>query len=266
MLPFLIDVQGEYRRGRLHVLWRDVPPPVHPELDALIAETWARECERHRRAGGMLFNGQLARYLSHACGPDGLTLEVGPTDYASFLGTNLYNPHRAEEFGWACFSNPIGTSGTPITSDGWLLLGRRSERVAFHAGFYHTFGGGLEAADRRDDGTLDAFGSILRELREELAVHESEVADLVCLGLIRDPAIRQPELIFDVFIRLTRAQVAERLNLDDAHQEHTAMVACRDDVEAMRAFIRDHQPITPVAQGALHLHARRRWGAELFTS
>jgi hypothetical protein len=87
-----------------------------------------------------------------------------------------------------------------------------------------------------------------------------EETQLLCLGLIRDPAIRQPELVFEGPLRLTRDEAAGRLNLSDPHQEHAALLACPDEPGAIVPFIRANTPITPVAVGALCLHGRRRFG------
>jgi hypothetical protein len=260
--PFLIDVYGCFGPDRLRIAWHDEPRPPHADLDALVARTWAGQTRAARESGRILFNGQLARYLRHRLEDGVLVIDVGPTDYANFLATNLLNYPRGEEWGWHLFSNPIGTSAAPITSDGWILLGRRNARVAFHAGYVHAFGGGLEAADRRPDGSVDAFESIRRELHEELGLVDTDLKEgrVSCLGLIRDPTIRQPELVFESPLRRTREEMVDRLNLSDPHQEHAALLACRDEPDAIVPFIRTNTPITPVAIGVLLLHGRQHFG------
>lgn len=264
--PFLIEVYGQFGPGRLRIIWRDEERPPHPALDALVAQTWERQLSAARSSGRMLFNGRLARYLCHHLENGTLVIDAGPTDYANFLATNLLNCERGQEWGWGLFSNPIGTSAAPVTSDGWILLGRRNQRVAFHASYAHTFGGALEPGDRRPDGLIDAFDSIRRELREELALGDADLEPdgIVCLGLIRDPAIRQPELVFEAPVRLSREEAAGRLNLADPRQEHTALLACRDEPGAIVPFIRANTPIAPVAIGALCLHGRRQFGEAWF--
>ena len=258
--PFLIDVCGQFAPGQLHVHWRNEPRPPCPELDALVARVWEEQTEACRRAGRLLFNGRMVRYLGHQVSDGGFHIEGGSTDFANFLATNLLNWRRGEELGWQWFSNPVGCSTLPVTSDGLLLLGRRSQRVAFHAGYIHVIGGGLEEVDRREDGTVDAFGAARRELLEELMLAPEEVGEMVCLGMIRDPTIRQPELIFEAPLRLRWAEVAARLGPDDPRQEHAALLACPDEAEAILPFIRSNLPITPVAVGALCLHGRPRFG------
>jgi len=56
-------------------------------------------------------------------------------------------------------ADPLGISCTVMTSDGFLVFGRRGPRVVFHAGFLHTFGGLLEPSDRDADGRYDVEGN-----------------------------------------------------------------------------------------------------------
>jgi hypothetical protein len=184
-------------------------------------------------------------------------LSVGPTCYRDFVGTNLFNRHRADEIGWEKFSNPIGTTGTILTADHQICYGRRSPKVAWHANHVHTFGGALEMNDRAADGTVDTFASLRRELHEELALTSDDIEQIICTGLIRDKEIHQPELLFDVQVRLTAAQIEQRWQTAESRDEHSAIVTLPDTPAAIASFVRDCGSIAPVAIGALHLHARR---------
>lgn len=256
---FSVDVVGHFTPAQLHIVWHDEPWLLHPEIDAMVAEAWDRSCAGARRERRRLFNGRLVKLLRHRLTRGLLILDAGPTDYAHFMGTNYLNHHRGDELGWEHFANPIGTSATVITSDGWLLYGRRSDRVACHPGYIHTFGGSLEADERGLDGTFDAFASIGRELGEELAVSAGDVVELVCLGLIRDAWIRQPELLFDARLDLTRSELEKRM-AGDHEQEHEAVVAVRADRDEVLPFLTGATRIAPIAVGALCLHGRRRFG------
>ncbi len=257
---FIVDLAACFEPGQVHVAWSREVPPADPAREAMIARTWD-DCVRKARAEGVeLFNGRLARYLRHGVDDGKLRIEVGPTDYAAFLGTNYHNPHRVAEFGWENYGNPLGTSATVITSDGWLLYGQRSRYVACHAGYVHTFGGGVEADECEPAGHCDIFASILRELEEELSLAGDEIERAICVGLIRDAIVRQPELIFDVHVRPSREQIEKRLASSPSAQEHDAIVAVRDEPDAVVPFIRAHRPIAPIAVGALLLHGRRRFG------
>jgi hypothetical protein len=184
-------------------------------------------------------------------------LSVGPTNYRDFVGTNLYNRHRVDEIGWDRFSNPIGTTGTILTADHQICYGLRSPKVAWHANHIHTFGGALELADMAPDGTVDTFASLRRELHEELALTSDDIERIICTGLIRDREIHQPELLFDVRVRLTADQVRARWQQAESRDEHVQIVSLPDAPEAINSFVRDCGLIAPVAVVALHLHSRR---------
>lgn len=256
---FDIDAFGEFAPGRVQVHLRDTPRPTTPELEACIEGAWQRAMTECPARGAMLFNGELIRWIDHRVEDDTLHIDAGRTTYREFTGTNLYNRHRIAAFGRARFSNPIGTTATLISADGWLLYGRRSQRVAYHAGHVHTFGGALEAVDIRPDGTVDVFAALARELREELGLEPDEVTETVCIGLIHDREIWQPELLFDTTVRLTREALLDRLDRD-ADGEHTAIESLPDTPDAPVPFLMNTSPIAPVAIGALCLHGRRRWG------
>ncbi|NLX12521.1 MAG: hypothetical protein GXY44_02565 [Phycisphaerales bacterium] len=257
---FVVDVSGEFSERQVVILWRDEPQPPHAALDRLVEDTWTRLCEQKREKGTWLYNGRMLRYLRHRLENGKLIIEAGPTDYAAFMATNYLNPHRAEEFGWEAYSNPIGISATVIASDGWLLYGRRNEQVACMAGYAHTFGGTLERDEMLADGTFDAFAGLRRELDEELGLKEKDIERLICLGMIRDGLTRQPELIFDAYIRLTKSDIAARVRPGCADEEHAEILACRNSPDAVLPFIRDTHQIAPVLIGAIMQHGRYRFG------
>jgi len=258
---FSVDVCGEFTEGQVVIHWRDEPRPSQAALDRLIMDTWASLSQESQAEGRWLYNGGLLRYLRHRLENGKLLIEAGPTDYAAFMATNYLNPHRAEEFGWASYSHPIGISATVITADGWLLYGRRNEKVACMAGYAHTFGGTLEPGEMLPDGTYDAFAGLRRELDEELGLQENEIERLICLGMIRDGRIRQPELIFDAYVRLPKSDMVGRIRPDRPHEEHTEVLACRDEPQAILPFIRATPRIAPILVGALIHHGRYRFGS-----
>jgi len=215
--------------------------------------------------GALLYNGPLVRWRGHAIRDGVLHIDAGPTDYRAFVGTNLYCRERIEEIGRERFANPIGTTGTVVTADGWLVYGRRSQRVAWHAGYLHTFGGALEAVDVRPDGSVDAFAAIHRELTEELGVRAGEIACTECVGLIHDHEIWQPELLFEIRLRVDCVALMDRLNPDEQYQEHVSLEPVRDEPDALVPFIRRAAPVAPVGVGAICLYGRHRWGEQWYT-
>jgi len=269
---------GRFPRDHFRVEYADVARPTTDTIEQAIALEWDRRKAEADLSGRLLFNGDLFRYLDHkiiaaivapggphaGTGAVGLNLYVGPTCYRDFVGTNLYNHHRLAEFGWERFSNPIGTTATIATVDGRIIYGRRSDRVAYHPGHVHTFGGALEPADRMADGRIDAFDSVMRELHEELALKPQEIRDLFAVGIVRDTEIRQPELLFEARVTLTSRELIERWPSAESADEHESLVSMEDAPGAIAPFIRENQPIAPVAVGGLLLWGRSRWGEDWY--
>lgn len=269
-LPFEIDALGPFMPERVSVTFEPSPRPTTPELEALIEAEWTRQTALAAGSDRMLFNGPLLRYVRHTVRPGAaggaaeLHLVVGPTCYRDFVGTNLFHHDRIEAFGWERFANPIGTTATLTTRDGRICYGRRSARVSYHAGHVHTFGGALEARDRGADGRVDPFASVCRELFEELSLRREEARELICVGLIRDHEIHQPEMLFEARLELTAEQLRSRWLSADARDEHDEIVSLADEPGAILPFIRSCGAIAPVAVGALFLHGRLRWGETWF--
>jgi 8-oxo-dGTP pyrophosphatase MutT (NUDIX family) len=259
-VPYVILAPGRFDKGQLRITWTHEPRATTDEIERLIAEQWERRLAQAEQTGQMLFNGELARYVSHEVTGGTLHITVGPTCYRDFLGTNLYHNHRVDELGWHRFGNPLGTTGLLITADEQILLGRRSHRVAFHGGYLHTIGGALEMQDIDDPADIDAFAALLRELGEEIGLTAREVTSAHCMGLIRDTDIYQPELLFEVHIGLTAAELCGRLDHDDAQQEHVGLEWCPNRPNAIVDFLHAARPVAPVAVGTMLIYGMQTWG------
>ena len=262
--PFVLEACGRYRPDQLRQSWSDAPRSTSPAIEAAIARTWELETALARQNDGILFNGDLARLIQALATPQALHLTLGPTCYRDFLGTNLHQAASVLATAPHCLADALGISATVITGDGFLVLGRRGPRVAFHAGYLHSFGGLLESADRREDGGFDIFGAARRELSEELAIPAEEITEMVIVGLVRDREIHQPELVFDVTVTLARAALAGRFASAHLEPEHVAVECVHDDPEAILPFLQRTPRVTPVAQAALLLHGLQSWGAAWF--
>ena len=261
-VPFSLEYAGKRGECQITQSWRDTPRPISPAVDRLITRTWEVEQALASQAGRSLYNGRLARLLHVEVSADGLHLLLTATCYRDFLGTNLHNAAEVSRFGLQYLADPLGISATVITRDGRLGLGRRSDRVAFHAGHLHTFGGLLEDPDRGPDGRYDIFGAARRELIEELGLEAAEIATLEVIGLVRDRAILQPELLFDALLTVTSDELAARFDPTLSDGEHTGVEWLPDDPGSIIPFLQRARPVAPVAEAALLLHGRCAWGCD----
>ena len=223
--------------------------PIIPEIETLIEAAWGNAIAR---PGVHLFDGPLCRLESWRTSPDELCLTLSDTSYKAFLGTNLSHPELAERFGRGALANPVGVSPALITSDGQLMMGRRNGSVAYYPHRVHPFAGALDPADETP------FSAILRELSEELAILSDEVTDIRCTGIAEDRSIRQPELIFAAWTRLTRLEVEKRLDRAEHHDTWAIDATRQAALQAVESHLADPSAasFTPVAVAALALWAR----------
>ena len=183
-------------------------------------------------------------------------LEVGlsETSYKPFMGTNLAHPELVEKYGVEVMANPVGVSSAVESSDGYLMLGRRNESVAYYPGRTHPFAGALEP---RDGG--DVFGAVGRELDEELGLKEEDFELVRCTGVVEDMRLRHMEMLFRVRTRLSRAKIEGQVH----REEHGDSVAVRAEGEAVLEALGD-EALTPVAVGSLLLWGRIALGNAWF--
>ncbi len=262
--PFVVEVAGRYDRAQLTQSWTDSPLEQTPQMREAIEAAWATALASARETGRILYDAPLGRLVGVRYEPTSLHLRLGPTTYREFVGTNGRLAARLPEQGSDGLADPLGLSATVLTRDGYLAFGRRSDRVNYYAGYIHTFGGMLEEADRLVAGGYDVFGSMRRELQEELHLDEAAVTGLIVTGLIRDQELQQPELLFEVSASLKRSDLAERWQKASEWEEHTGIEFVFDEPEAVLAFLLQQGRLAPVAQAALLLHGRHGWGTEWY--
>lgn len=262
---FVVQAFGRYRTEQVTQEWHEVRRRTTPELEALIDRTWRAKFDEAQRSGTLLYDGELARLIACRATARTLHLTLGPGSYRDFVGTNLYNAVAAAEVGPDCLADPCGVSSNVFTHDGYLVLGRRNHRVAYHPGTLHPFGGALEAEDRAAR-RFDLFSAARRELCEELHIRPEDIRDLTCIGLVRDAIILQPEFLFDAVLTLTLPELLARFDPLDPKQEHERLESCYDLPEEVLPFLSRAAPLAPIAEASILLHGRHHWGEEWYES
>lgn len=257
---FVVEAIGPVDAARLTSTWTKQPRPTTSTIEERIARTWDTQTALADAEGRRLYNGELIRMICAEVRGGGLHLTLGPTCYRDFVGTNLYAARITHELGGDHLADALGISATMVTRDGFLAFGRRNREVAFHGGYLHTFGGLVERSDLRRDGVCDIEGAIRRELDEELHLGEADLRSIVITGLVRDSAILQPELLFDVETLLTREQLLGRFKTVVEGQEHDRIEFVADEPDSIVPFIQRSAPIAPIAVASMLLHGKIAWG------
>ena len=264
---FLLDVMGTFPRDALEVRWSAKPFAPPPEVAEIIEQTWQRERERAERDRGMLFDGPLCRLIAWRTAGRlprrRLILSLAPVGYREFIGTNATHAHLRYTHGVEALANALGVSAAVATSDGFLVLGRRSRLVAQYAGRIHPVGGSVEP---RHKGPPDPFAALTAEVHEELGLAAGE-QDALCLGIVRDKHTAQPEMIFDLAVAQDLAEVQRASEKAKDAAEHEELVPVRDHPAVLVSFLeRSFAELTPIALAALLLHGQRRWGSGWFAA
>jgi len=225
------------------------PPPL---VRAEIERVWST---MGQKPGVHLFDGGLCRVESISAGFGELSMTLSETSYKSFAGTNMHNPQFAAQYGQAAMANPLGMSAALISADGFLVMGRRNERVAYYPGRIHPFAGSLEPEDE-----LDVFAAVRRELKEELGLAEEELQGQKCLGIAEDRGLAHPELI--CYAQAQKSLDELRRGVDEV--EHDAMVAIEVKREVFERELGGAKLYTPIALATMLLCGRERFGSEWF--
>lgn len=234
--------RGYWRRGQLSTAIVTSTYDPHPTLAALVESAWNEACSR---PGVQLFDGPLCRFERLVATDQHLHLDVSRCGYKQFFGTNGSHPEWADDHGWNSLANAIGTSAALVSGDGWLVFGRRSLSLALYPDWAHPFGGILEPSD-----SIDLISEMQRELHEEIGLADADITDLACIGLVRDPQLRQPELIYLARSLLTRHELESRLD----PVEHSACWSVRANGDAIALALRD-EALTPVTRLVLQRFA-----------
>ncbi len=244
--------------------WSEQARATNEQIDRQIEQTWQAQVLAAKEHGRRLYNGRLARLIGYAHHGKKLHLNLGPVTFKEFLGTNLTDASLRYLHGTEVLADALGVSAAIVSSDSYVLLGRRSEQVAFHAGKLHPLGGILELDEKAQP---DPFEVIEAELVEEAGIERSVIRETVCLGLVRDKQIVQPELIFGTTVDADAATVRNLARDAADGYEHTELVAIRSEASCLVTFIgQNYADLTPVAVATLLLHGMRAWGTGWFTA
>jgi hypothetical protein len=246
---FDVLAAGDWSPQQVTAAWTPSTRRIVPEVERAIEQAWSAV---RQRLGDKLFDGPMCRLERWSASPERLELALSRTSYRPFLGTNLYNAHLADTFGRDVLANPVGLSTALETSDGYLVLGRRNDSVAYYPNRVHPFAGALEPRD-----PTDVFAEIRRELGEELSLGNEEVPTVRCVGLAEDRSLRQPEIIFVATTVRTLRELEHQLD----RAEHLAVYAVRagrGDAERRDVERAISDPtLTPVAAASLTLWLAR---------
>lgn len=241
---FHLLVIGPWSRADVVCALSDEPMARNAETERLIAEAWDERAKRAAERGQLFFAGPMCGLRSWSTDGQSLQLGFGMTDYREFVGTNVAHPEIAERFGETYLANGAGVCSAIETTDGQLVLHRRSGRVFEHPNMLHFCGGSLEPVETQSGPIADPFVVMTREIEEEMAIPATAIAEMSCLGLARDGHSLKP----DVLLR-TKLSIAASDVTAISGDEHSELVLVPADGPTLSAWLTDHwAEIAPAGQ------------------
>lgn len=244
-----ILASGMFSAEQIVLTYTDHHAPP-PEALSRIEERWEQYMHAACHEGRTLFNSPVAYLKSVSAAGGILNLELGPTDYKTFLVTTLRDQDWFQRHSPAAITPALGNS-ILLTHAHTAYLGVRSKAVAAYPHWAHLFGGVLDWPAQRDGNADVLLEHLYRELDEELGIGTSYLAAPPrVLAVMRDPLLAQPELVWHGELKEPLPMHHNAVNPG----EHDGILAI-----AMTDNIAAGPPMTPVSKQAI-VRAMRRGG------
>lgn len=254
---------GEWSRDQVEASYDPAQArTTDPQIEALVERSW-HEAERQAAIHGRsLFAGPLFRLVSYELSGDRIRMLLGPTDYREFLGTNGNRRQIEQQVGPLdlphYLSNPLAVGAAVRSSDGKLVVGRRSQRTMQDQGCWHVPAGHVDPRFHLHEGRVDAFQAISDEIHEELGCPR-EGLEPVLLGLVRATETLKPEMLFAVNLPISWAE----LSALPLNEEHEAIQAIDDTPRAIDDFLRQSEPaVVPAGAACLWRYGVWKYGPD----
>jgi 8-oxo-dGTP pyrophosphatase MutT (NUDIX family) len=254
-LPFALLASGSFSECAVRTRWFDQRLHMTEELTRLISVAWTDATIEATSRGRSLYAGPMTRLLDWTAGGDTLTLDLGPTDFREFVGTNVSHPERALQSGRDALANPVGISVAVLTTDGQLVIQQRSQQVFEYPGFFHVCGGNVEPIDVAGPEPPGVLAAVRRELDEELGIGAQQTARLICLGLIENRETFKPDLLFEAEVTLAAAAYH-----DSSNEEYSTLVFVEGEAALTSFLIETRERLTPPGVACLLAVGRQRYG------
>jgi len=184
---------GYFERKHVTAVFSETYDRVdHP--DSSKRDTVEVEFRRRKASNPRIFNATKFRFATVNIEKDrNLHLNLGKTDYASFLGTNMNQAFRGVRER-KYLADPLGVNVVLETQDRKIVLIRRSRHVATHQGLFDLPGGHAEPSRVKHLSSSlensvsvvdEIFESIRLEVRDECGVPVSNILDQAVLTVLR---------------------------------------------------------------------------------
>jgi hypothetical protein len=222
-----------------------------------IEKIWSNKFKDALQNGKILFAGPQYRLSNHRRFKNKLLLELGNTDYREFLGTNVAHPEWLGKYGKEYMSNALAICSVIETSDDKIVVGKRSDKLAEYASWFHTVGGHPNPRNYHGAKDCDLFHAMRHELRGEIGLKDKEISYQRVLGLVENTGTHKPELVFITKTSMPSYDIPLRRKSE--REEHTKLMAISP--RKLSFFLKKNTGnIVPPGEAGFVLYGRVRYG------
>ncbi|MFQ5604834.1 MAG: NUDIX hydrolase [bacterium] len=228
---------------------RTLPAPLNSKIETF----WQNKIVATSK-NSYIFNGDLCRFNNWQIQNNTLLLELGFTNYKELLFSNEFTEWLVTHHGQQSLSRALGVSAVVLSRDQQIVLIERSHSVGESPGKLDVVGGHIHPEEHAVSGTPGPFYAMKAEIAEELGLILTEDEKLLCLGLIETKHTRKPELIFQVKIGHSAAEIQSRASKRTS-SEIAGFVTVANDRTAVSQFLQQNiDQLSPSAIGSLYLY------------
>jgi len=224
------------------------------EVNAKIEEAWQKQIDEAKAKGAECVNNSMARVKQYSVSAGMLTLQLQPTDWRHFKGTMKY-----QEI--ADCANPLSVGGITITSDGYIVAGRKSKLNDIGVGQFQLAPCGYVNWEDIEGKGSSFTSAMLRELGEELNIP-------LCrpISLTGRPNVLQPMIIAELRVPYDKEELIQaHSKIEKKEIDEFAFIEA--DAEAIEEFLKEREnELRPHLRCGLELYRERLVGRKVADS
>lgn len=186
-----------------------------------------------------LFDGPMCSVVDVKRDEQGLNLKMVRSSYSHYVATRQVDLPDGLLETERC--NPLGLTALVVTADDFVVASLRSEQVDQNPGAVY-FAGGY-ATPGEDDGLVDLFAEVSREIFEELGF-STDVSRICLMGVEYDPEWIHPEAFFLVKTDLTFAEIEQSAENASDQNEFTYLIAVPRSADSKEVAQHLSKPLT----------------------
>ena len=201
-----------------------------------------------------LFNGDLFRLDTFSATSDHLRLELSQTCYRDQIYSNEHTTSLVNLYDEKAPTWGVGISALIVTTDGFIPIIRRSDKVQDGSGKLDVIGGHADPARHLCINKVDLFAAISDEIKDELNLGISQFSIESCCGIALVLPTLKPEIVFIGYSTQTMKQIEQEAYHSPEAYEFTNIFGVKATAPELKKFIQKNSiDLTPSAHACLEL-------------